>query len=142
LLSAGPPHRKLYLSRSATSRRRIQNEAEVLEVLTPVGFECVRPETLSVREQIALFSQASHIVGPSGAAMTNMLFAPAGAHVVVLLTRHLVNGGGDAYFDALAQSCNHKARIEACEPVRLTPGKRAIDADVVVDIAKLLEALS
>lgn len=142
LLAGAPPSRKLYLSRSASTQRRVENEAEVISALQPLGFECIRPETMSLRAQVALFSQASHIVGPSGGAMTNMLFAPAGTRVTILLSRQLIEGGSDVSFDALAQACAHEASIEPCDPSRLVPGQRSVDADIVVDCARLVAALS
>lgn len=141
-LRGGTPARKLYLSRSGTQRRRIDNEAALEAALARAGFETVRPETLSVREQVQLFSQASHVVGSSGAALTNVMFCAPGARVVVLQNRHLVAGGGDLYFDALATACGHRASTLACSPVRLQPGQRAIDADLQVDVAALLDTLA
>lgn len=140
-LARTEPRRRLYLSRAGTSRRRVQNEEAVAAALATLGFESVRPETLSVREQVELFSQARSIVGSSGAAFTNMLFAPPGAQVVVLQNQHLVAGGGDLYFDALATACGHTATTIGCTPVRLGPGERAIDADLSVDCDALLAAL-
>jgi tetratricopeptide (TPR) repeat protein len=141
-MSSRAPTRKLYLSRRGAGRRRVDNEAEVLAALGPLGFECVHPETLSLREQVRLFSEASHIVGPTGAAFTNMLFAPPGAQVVVLQNRHLVDGGGDRYFDALAHACGHLGGVLPCSPSRLLPGERAIDADVHVDVLALTTFIS
>ena len=134
----GPaPSRRLYLSRTDTTRRRIDNEAEVMAELSALGFESVRPETLSLKDQIALFSQASHIVGSSGAALATMLFTPPRARIVVLQNEHLVEGGGDLYFDALATACDHAMATLPCRPTRLVNNQRAIDADLFVDIGQL-----
>jgi len=141
-LHDGRPTRKLYVSRGGTARRRIDNETEVEAALRGAGFETVRPETLSVLEQVRLFSQASHVIGSSGAALTNTLFCPPGARVVVLQNRHLVEGGGDLYFDALATACGHVAATVSCTPTRAAPGQRAIDADLAVDCTALLDALA
>jgi capsular polysaccharide biosynthesis protein len=140
--SSEPPRRKLYLSRSAVTRRRVGNEAEVIGTLEPLGYECVHAESLSVREQVALFSQASHIVGSSGGALTNMLFAPAGTRVTVLVSRQLVQGGSGVAFDSLARVCGHEVHVEPCEAARLAPNERPIDADITVDCAKLAQSLS
>lgn len=135
------PRRRLYLSRAGTSSRRVQNEDALLAALEPLGFEPVRPETLSVRDQVSLFSQACCIVGASGAALTNVLFAPPGAEVIVLQNQHLLEGGGDLKFDALAAACGHTATTIGCVPVRVGPGERAIDADLTVDCDALLSIL-
>lgn len=139
-LSDAAPTRRLYLSRAGASRRHVLNENEVLRTLRPFGFECVHPEALSVREQVLLFSQAAHVVAPSGAALTNMLFMPPGGRVLIIQNRHLLGGSGDLYFDALAQACGHHARIEACRPGHLASGQRSIDADIVVDCQQLAAA--
>jgi len=126
--------RRLYLSRAGTSRRRIANEDELTTMLSQHGYAVVRPETLTVREQIDLFSRASHIVGASGAAMTNMLYAAPGAHIVTIYNGHFVSGGGDLYFDALAQACGHKFKSVHGIPPLARNGERLIDADIRVDV--------
>jgi capsular polysaccharide biosynthesis protein len=85
--------RKLYLSRAGTARRRIANDDELTAMLSQCGYEVVRPEALTVREQIDLFSRASHIVGAAGAAMTNMLYAAPGAQVMTIYNGHVISGG-------------------------------------------------
>lgn len=140
-MSPDAPHRKLYLSRGQIGRRRIVNEDEVLEALAPLGFTSVRPETLSMQEQVKLFSQASHIVGSAGAAFTNMLFAPPGARVVLLQNPHAMGAGADLYFDALAEACGHRAHIQPCVAARVRSGERVIDADLKVDCERLVAAI-
>ncbi len=133
--------RKLYLSRQGAVRRRVVNEEAVQALLESLGFEIVHPERLGVREQINLFSSASHIVGPTGAALTNMVYAPAGALIVVFYSRHLVAGGGDLYFDALAAACEHRfVRLEGT-PTGTQQGQRVIDADIAIDLEELRVAL-
>ena len=91
-LGLGEPggDRRLYLSRRHR-RRRVANEDAVLALLEPLGFEAVAPERLSLRDQVALFGQASVIVGPHGAALHNMIHAAPGAVVVDLVGPSLVD---------------------------------------------------
>jgi len=67
--------RRIYVSRSMASRRRVINEAEVVECLSAYGIGVVNSEILSLEEQVRLFRQAELIVGPHGAGLTNMLFS-------------------------------------------------------------------
>lgn len=136
------PVAKLYLSRAGTTRRRVGNEAELIAMLSQHGYQVVHPEQLSVREQIDLFSDASHIVAATGAALTNMLFAPPGASVVTLYNRHMAHGGGDLYFDAMAQACGHRFAAIHCGPAQVVGGQRVIDADLAVDIDAVRAALN
>lgn len=73
---------KIFIERHS-SRRRLLNQAEVIRHFTDAGYLVVRPETLSLGEQIELFSRASVIAGQSGAGLANMLFAPADARILV-----------------------------------------------------------
>ncbi|WP_295641496.1 glycosyltransferase 61 family protein [uncultured Methylibium sp.] len=142
LVPAGlQPVRKLYLSRSAVGRRRVINEDAVVALLSERGYEVVRPETLSVAEQIRLFAQVSHIVAPTGAALTNMVYAAPGAHVVVFYNRYSVAGGSDRYFDALAEACGHSFAQIDCRPVELHRVQREADADIEVNLEALRAAL-
>ncbi|HJV40032.1 glycosyltransferase family 61 protein, partial [Caulobacter sp.] len=58
------------------------NESELEAAMAARGYAIVRPETLSVRDQIALFRGAEIIVAQSGAALANVLFCAAGARVL------------------------------------------------------------
>lgn len=76
--------KKIYVSRLGSLKRFLVNEAELEAELVARGFTIVKPETLSVREQVALFHQAEVIVAPAGAALANVLFCRPGAKVVEL----------------------------------------------------------
>ena len=80
----GPPLR-LYFSRRGLSGRILVNEAALEAALRSRGYRVVHPERLSIAEQVALARRAEVVVGASGAAMANALFAPAGARVVEIL---------------------------------------------------------
>lgn len=66
--------RRFFIVRPDT--RRSYNQTELLKIAQKFSFEPISPETLSLREQALLFAEASHVVGASGAAWTNMVFAP------------------------------------------------------------------
>ncbi|WP_304279640.1 DUF563 domain-containing protein [Caulobacter segnis] len=76
----GPRH--LYVSRQGATRQALLNEPELETALAARGYAIVRPESLSVRELIALFHHADSIVAPSGAALANMLFCKPGARII------------------------------------------------------------
>ena len=132
---AGPAgaSRKLFLSRARTGRRRIVNEDLVYEVFAGHGYELVYSEELGVREQVALFAQATHIAGSGGAALTNMLFMPPGGHVLMLNNRYIPAHARTLFFGPLAAACGHAFTILSGEPVAF-PTDRAIDADVRIDV--------
>jgi capsular polysaccharide biosynthesis protein len=47
----------------------------VISVLSEFGIESVYPETMSFSDQVTMFNGAELIIGPSGAAWANTLFA-------------------------------------------------------------------
>ncbi len=74
--------KRIYVSRLGSLKRELVNEVELEAALSARGFAIVRPETLSVREQIALFHHAETVVAPAGAALANVLFCKPGTKVV------------------------------------------------------------
>jgi capsular polysaccharide biosynthesis protein len=133
--------RRLYLSRAAGLKRQVENEALLTAMLVAQGFEVVRPETLSVKEQVAMFADATTIVAPAGAALANMLFCPPGARVIVLHNSHVLGGGSELYFNALATACGHDFKAVACRPTGVVSGQRVIDANMVADVEAVRAAI-
>ena len=74
------PHRKIVLARDTT--RRSFNQDEVLAVAAEFGFEPCYPEKLSLAEQVAVFREARHIIGPSGAGFAGLLFVQPGTQAL------------------------------------------------------------
>jgi capsular polysaccharide biosynthesis protein len=80
--TAGQGARRIYLSRRGQSMRVMTNERALEAALEKRGFVIVQPETLSPPAQIELMRNAEVVVAPTGAALANALFMPAGARVV------------------------------------------------------------
>lgn len=114
--------RRVYISRASSGHRQIANEAELTEQLREWQFEIVAPERLSFEEQVTLFRAAEVIVGPRGAALTNMLFAER-AKILELTTD--VPFAGAVYF-GLAYSMGHEYRHLFC---RRKGGAYVVDPD-------------
>lgn len=82
---------RFYVARGKVQRRRLVNEAEVIQLLQKYGFEVVSMDGKTLGEQARLFAGAEAIVAPHGAALTNLLFANSGAKVVELFPQGFVN---------------------------------------------------
>ena len=74
--------RRLYISRRDARMRRVENEAEVIAALQPLGFETVELEGMAVMDQVMLFAAAEMIVGPHGAGFVNTVFSPSGSGIL------------------------------------------------------------
>jgi hypothetical protein len=89
LKAVGPsrePRRRLCISRSDATARRVLNEDQLLRTIDDLGFERVTLAGMSIVEQIRLFQSAEMVIAPQGAGNTNLLFAPADCVVTELLT--------------------------------------------------------
>ena len=65
-----------------TERRRCVNEDAVAELFISHGFEEVFCENLSMKEKIAMFSNAKVVAGPIGGGMCNVIFSPPETKVI------------------------------------------------------------
>lgn len=97
--------KRYYISRSDARIRKLLNEEELEPILKAYGFETVRPEHVSLREQIDMFAECETLIGIHGAGLTNCLFMPAGGNVVELGKRepnygywHLADSVGHKYY--------------------------------------------
>lgn len=90
--------RKLFIPRHAATRP-LHNQQAVTAALEARGFTIVDPARLTLREQIALFKGANVIVGPLGAALTNIAFCRPGSRVVALTAQSFP----DTFFWFLSQ---------------------------------------
>jgi hypothetical protein len=76
----------IYVSRSKIETPRVFAEEAVLETaLARLGFVTVRPESMTLDEQIVTFSCARVVVGPHGSGLANAGFAPPGCLIVEIL---------------------------------------------------------
>jgi capsular polysaccharide biosynthesis protein len=83
----------IYVARADASRRRLVNEHEVFETLSPLGFRRVVLNGMALRDQLAIFSRARCIVAPHGAALANLIFSPPGTRVVEILSTNIAAMG-------------------------------------------------
>ncbi len=123
------PARRLYIERPAHEQRSLSNVDDARAVLEAAGYETVHPASMPFNDQVRLFSQASHIVGPLGAGLTNSLFAPASCRVTMIDP-----GLADYFFWDLASVCGQKFTWLFAGPVsffsqELASSSYAVDLD-------------
>jgi capsular polysaccharide biosynthesis protein len=78
------PIKKVFISRRSQYRK--YNDQEIFETAKKYGFEEVFFEDLNIHEQIYLVNKADYIIGPTGAAWTNILFTNPGAKGLIWLS--------------------------------------------------------
>lgn len=76
----------LYLTREKATHRKVTNEEELRStVLREFDFEVIAIESLAVKEQARIMSEASVVCGPHGAGLTNIVFCRPGTRVIEFL---------------------------------------------------------
>jgi capsular polysaccharide biosynthesis protein len=63
----------------------------LLKVLAPFGFDVIDPGELSFREQVELFSQASVVIAPHGAALANLVFCRPATRILEIFSPRYVS---------------------------------------------------
>ena len=66
---------KVFISRKGIKRRKLLNEDECEDLFRKHGFAVISPETLPFGEQVNMFANATHIAGPIGAGLHNIVFS-------------------------------------------------------------------
>ncbi|WP_250479408.1 MULTISPECIES: glycosyltransferase 61 family protein [unclassified Caballeronia] len=79
--------RRIYVGRGG-NLRVLKNQREIEARLAEEGFEILRVDDLGVETQIRIFRQASVIIAPTGAQITNIVWCRPSTKVVVLASDH------------------------------------------------------
>jgi len=125
-------YERIYISRGRARKRRISNEAAVIEVLDEFDFKILYAEDLSFEQQVRICSRAHYLVSNHGAGLTNMLFMPKQAGVLEL--RHQTDCVNNCYF-TLAAALDLNYFYQTCRSSNSDQNPHA--ADLVVDTEAL-----
>jgi hypothetical protein len=99
----------IYVSRSKIKAPRVlAEESEVEAALARLGFVTVRPESMTLDEQIVTFSRARVVVGPHGSGLANAGFAPPGCLIVEILPSQMTDS---QLLPAIARHLGHRVIV-------------------------------
>ncbi|GAB4045074.1 glycosyltransferase family 61 protein [Spirosoma litoris] len=128
-------HNRIYISRSG--RRRVVNEDALIELLKKYNFTIIDDRPRSVAEQVAIYKNASFIIGPHGASFTNIIWCEPGTHLFELFTSTMVVD----HFRYLSQLMG--MRYSAYYHVIMMGNSRhSLEEDLFVSIADLEQSLN
>jgi capsular polysaccharide biosynthesis protein len=91
--SSAPMPRRLYIDQRGNGVRPLRTETALIAALAELGFVPVKPDQMSLADQVRLFRQAEAIVSPHGPALTNLGFCRPGCLIVELLMDAYVDWG-------------------------------------------------
>jgi Glycosyltransferase 61 len=121
-------HKRLYISRADANERRVVNEDQLFRVLKKRGFELVRLSELSYSDQVRLFWEADHVIGPHGAGLTNMIYARDDAILCELMPAREIRN----HYELLCGRLKIQYARVLCE---------SVGADMRVDIKQMLSLI-
>lgn len=75
---------RLYVARGDGEKRRMTNGARIEGYFSDRGYRIVDPRLMPFEEQIAMFARADRVVGALGAGLSNIVFCPEGAEVLMI----------------------------------------------------------
>ncbi len=126
---------RVYFDRRGAKQRQLLNADAVESLLAGQGFHISTPAPDSIRKQIAAVSQARTIVSVHGAALANMIFAPAGCEIV-----ELSYPGAPAHLGILARALGHGYKSITCSAIPVA-GLRPGRWNLIAPISELSSAL-
>lgn len=125
------PSRKIYLRRNS-GVRLVKNADEIEQLLKQRGFSVVEPEKLTFAQQAEMFAEASIIVGSSGAALANLVFAHPSTRIIIMIGKQPDTSYW--YWQNMACALGNRVVYMLGEP----EGTGGIHADFRVDAQELL----
>jgi capsular polysaccharide biosynthesis protein len=76
----------VYVARTQTPRRNVLNQVELIKRLSQIGVPTYEFKFENFLEQIAVFRKAKLIITPHGAALSNIIWSPAGQNILELFS--------------------------------------------------------
>jgi len=87
LESTSTKSRRIYINRTGVDKRKVINEKELIDFLeTRYGFENITMHNHNIFEQARIANEAEIIIGPHGAALTNIVFSNPGTKIVEIFS--------------------------------------------------------
>jgi capsular polysaccharide biosynthesis protein len=108
---AGPPSRRLWLSRSTLPTGRVVGEREFEAALAAAGFEVMQLQELTLAEQVRAFDEARVVAGFTGTAFHTALLAGRRTAELVHFARFPAHVG---QFAICAAAAGYPARFHDC----------------------------
>lgn len=130
-------YERIYVSREDARRRKVINEDEIMSVLSKKGFKKVTLGSLSVQEQVNIFSSANFIISAHGAQLTNLAFCEPGTKVIELYTATT-----DCFWKMSSYLGLDFYYLKCPEKNPDTPNNKKILENITIDVKELVNLLT
>lgn len=135
------PTRKIFITRKDADNRNIKNQDELVMALK--GWETITLEDLSIKDQVKTFAEATHIVSPHGAGLTNLLWCREKTKVYELTHEAFAY---KKVYPSLSNHLNLQHQVIICDTEKLSskkPKNKKIKdmVNLRIDIPRLIKIL-
>lgn len=130
---------KIFISRQASVKRKVENYEMILPVLEKYGFEIITLEDKTVSEQIKIFYNSKFIVGVHGAGFTNIAFCKPGTVIVEIFPPNYVN---QCYWTIASHNSLKYNYFLGEGDIIIDKVNHLIDSNVYIDLRKFENYLS
>lgn len=127
-------HNRIYVRRAG--RRRILNEEALIALLQHYGLQIIDDVPRTLLEQVLIYHHAAFVIGPHGAAFTNILWCQPGTHLFELFP----NTYTPDYFRYLAQVLG-LTYSAYCHEIPLGSEHHHVEDDIYLDIKEIEHTL-
>lgn len=125
---------KIFIKRKSDIRGF--NQDEIANCAINYGFKCIYFEDLNFMEQVAIMQHADFVIGATGAAWTNLIFAKEGAKGLIWMGS---NWGNVAMFSTLAKMVNFDLNYIIYDSLSVNYHEKfALDLDLFENNLKML----
>lgn len=132
-------NRKIFFARPLGLTGQIIGESIIGELLASKGYEIIRPETLSVLEQLEVARNASHVVGAQGSAMHIYNLLGKSPDTSILSLTRLGKYSSDCFYETLRPYVG--SVTEVLPSVRFVTGGSSNNDATLVNVDIIIEAL-
>jgi len=123
-------YKRIYVSREKASKRKINNEAELVKHLEKYEFHVIYLEHHDSMNQMAYFHNAEIIISPHGAGLTNILFCKENTRVIEIASAQMTSL---QHFEHIAESIN----LNYSKYQDVVPDSESADSNMTINTTNL-----
>jgi capsular polysaccharide biosynthesis protein len=132
--------KRIYISRQRSNSKRIKNHEEIIPLLEKFDFKIIKPEEMTLFEQVETFYNANFVIGAHGAALANLMFCKPDTNVIEIRSS-LHQGSFSAPFVYMwykeLNNLKYSLLLSEIDESSELKGRSKMDSDLVIDIVEL-----
>ena len=131
--------KRIYISRQTSNSKRIKNHEEIIPLLEKFDFKIIKPEEMTLFEQVETFHNANFVIGAHGAALANLMFCKPDTNVIEIRSS-LHRGSFAAPFVYMwykeLNNLKYSLLLSEIDESFELKGRSKMDSDLVIDIVE------